>query len=107
MHVPRLDEDLATLRCAERQERSLRNWQIAQALAETRRPARPARGLASLLRRAAFHVAWRLTRLAGADGGPYTVKERATLVDARGMTRTVCPEEIYVVLLPRPDRDAA
>jgi hypothetical protein len=103
MHTPLIYEALATLRCAERQREALRNWQIEQALAKTR----TACGRVPLLRQGAFSVAWRLTRLAGADSGPYTVKERATLVDAQGNLRTVCPEEIYVVLLPRTDRDAA
>lgn len=107
MHTPLLNELLGNLRCAERERLSLRNWQIEQALAETRQAARRTRGLAPLLRRVALHTAWRLTRLAGADSGPYTVKERATLVDAQGNIRTVCPEEIFVVLLPRTDRDAA
>jgi hypothetical protein len=107
MHMPLIYEELASRRCAEWQQRSLRNWYIEQALAGTRRSGRPPRGLAPLLRRAALRTAWRLTRLAGGESGPYTVQERATLVDARGATRTVCPDEIYVVLLPRADRDAA
>lgn len=107
MHTPLLNELLGNLRCAERQQQSLRNWQIEQAFAETRHAARRTRGLAPLLRRVALRAAWRLTRLAGADSGPYTVIERATLVDAQGNIRTVCPEEISVVLLLRTDRDAA
>lgn len=105
MDVFPMIEELATLRRAERVQRSLCNWQIEQALAGARRP--PRRGLTSLLRRVALRAAWRLTRLAGSDSGPYTIKERATLVDAKGNMRTVCPEETYVVLLPRTDRDAA
>jgi hypothetical protein len=62
---------------------------------------------APLLRQIALRVAWRLTRFAGAESGPYTVREQATLVDARGMIRTVCPGEIYMVVLPRTERDAA
>ncbi|MGI8857466.1 MAG: hypothetical protein ACR2JW_17155 [Thermomicrobiales bacterium] len=107
MHTPLLNELLGNLRCAERQQQSLRNWSVAQALAGAPQSPRQARGLAPLLRRLALRAAWRLTRLAGSDSGPYTMKERAILVDAQGMTRTVCPEEIYVVLLPRADRDAA
>jgi hypothetical protein len=106
MHLSPINEELANLTCAERQRQSLHNWSVAQALADARRPARPARGFA-LLRRAALRAAWRFTRLAGAESGPYTVQECATFVDARGVTRTVCPEEIMVVLLPHPDRDAA
>ena len=107
MHTPLIYEALATLRCAERQRESLRSWQIEQVIAESRQVARRVRGHTPLLRRVAFGVAWRLTRLAGADSGPYTAKEQATLVDAQGNLHTVCPEEIDIVLLPRTDRDAA
>lgn len=107
MHMPGIYEELATLRCAERQQHALHNWYVDHALAGVRYVARPPRGIAPLLRRVALRAAWRLTRLAGAESGPYTVKGRATLVDAQGNMRTVCPEEIYVVLLPRTDRDAA
>lgn len=105
MHAPLIYEAMADLRCAERQQRSLHNWHVAQALAETSHPARLPR--IPLLRRIALLTARRLTRLAGADGGLYTVQGKATLVDARGVTRTVCLEENYVVLLPRTDRNAA
>ena len=107
MHMPGIYEELATLRCAEWQQQSLRNWSVEQAVAGAPHPAGYVSGLALFLRCAALGAAWRLTRLAGAESGPYTVKERATLVDARGRVRTVCPGEIYVVLLPRTDRDAA
>ncbi|MHB8646716.1 MAG: hypothetical protein ACYDAR_13080 [Thermomicrobiales bacterium] len=107
MYGPVMSEELAILRCVERQQDARRNWQIEQALAETRHAARRERGHGQLLRRAAWRVAWRLTRLAGADNGPYTVQERATLVDARGMTHMVCPDEIDLVLLRCTDRDAA
>lgn len=110
MQLPGSYDDLATLRCAERQQRALHNWQIEQALAGTRPPAPTLRRHTTFLRRIALRAAWHLTRLAGADNGPYTVQERATLVDARGNARTICPEETYFVLLPhadRSDRDAA
>ena len=107
MHAPGIYEELAALQCAERQQQSLRNWYVAQALVRARRSPRTMRDPAPLLRRVALRAAWRLTRLAASDCGPYTVRERATLVDARGMMRTICPDEIYVVLLPRTDRDAA
>jgi hypothetical protein len=98
---------LADLRCAERRHRSLHNWHVAQALAETRQAARTPRGLVLLIRRAAFHTAWRLARHAGDGNGLYTVKEPAALVDACGNVRIICPEETYVVLLARTERDAA
>ncbi len=107
MHWIPMTEELATLRHAEREQQSLHTWEVEHALSETRYPARAARGFSPLLRRAALRAAWRLTRLAGADTGLYTVKDRATLVDAHGTMRTVCPDEIYFVLLPRTDRDAA
>jgi hypothetical protein len=107
MDTPPMSEDLAALRCAEWERQSLHNWSVEQALARARQSPRTARGLAPFLRRVALRAAWRLTRLAGADGGPYTVQGRVIVVDARGMTRTICPEEISVILLPRSDRDAA
>ena len=107
MHGPFMIEDLANLRCTERVRHSLCTWYVEQALAQTWHRARPARGLAPLLRRVALRAAWRLTRVAGAESGPYTVQERATLVDAQGNIRTVCSGEIYVLLLPRTERDAA
>ena len=107
MHMPGIYEELAARRCTERQQQSLRNWSVEQALVGAPHPARSRRGLAPLLRQIALRAAWRLTRLAGAESGPYTVREQATLVDAQGMIRTVCPGEFSVVLLPRTDRDAA
>ena len=107
MYMPLIYEELARLRCAEREQQSLHTWQIEQALAETRHAAPQTRGRVLLLRRVALRAAWHLTRLACAESGPYTVQGRVTLVDARGMMRTVCPDETYLVLLPRTDRDAA
>ncbi|HEU5329898.1 MAG: hypothetical protein ACTHMJ_17650 [Thermomicrobiales bacterium] len=107
MHTPLLNEELAALRCAERQQQAEHNWLVEQALADTRWPRRPARGLTRLPRRLAFRAAWWLAHFAGAESGSYTVIERATLVDARGHLRTVCPDERVVVLVPRSGRDAA
>ena len=107
MHIPLLNEELAALRCAERQRQAEYSWSVEQALADARPPRRLAHGLTLLPRRFAFRAAWWLARFAGAESGSYTVIERATLVDARGQLRTVCPDEHVVVLIPHSGRDAA
>ena len=107
MHTPLLNEQLAALRCAERQQQAEHNWLVEQALVSAQRSHRPVHGFTLLTQRFAFRVAWWLARFAGAESSAYTVIERATLVDARGHLRTVCPDERVVVLLSHHDRDAA
>jgi len=100
MHTPLIYEKLARLRCAEWQERSLHNQQIADLVATTRRTAHGATGPVPLPRRLALRFAWRLARLASGPTGTYTVQGPATLVDACGNALIVDPGEAYLVLLP-------